>query len=386
MVSLATSALAAGPAGAQQRQSSGARAVTTTSLEVGAATVRYDEFLRSGAFTVSPSLRVRRERSLLVARGSASLFQSGSVSAQAELAGSGFTETVRGFSGELSGSLAANGYKSSSFMAVGAAGAYAHYAAARFGAQTGALVGYAPSSFTETVADEPGFVRGLLAAWLRPAVRAAPRLELSAIPTRAGTFRYADLEGTARWTTQRWEVAASAGARSGARTVGSVRRWVDASGAVRLTSHVVLVGGGGSYPPDLAQGIPGARYAALSLRITSRPRLSPAPRATLPPPDALPDADPGFVLLDAEPGSRTIRVRAPSSETSRVELMGDFTAWEPVTLARAADGLWEVTLPLSPGTHRVNVRFDGGDWTVPPGLVSQEDDFGGAVGVFTARE
>jgi hypothetical protein len=40
-----------------------------------------------------------------------------------------------------------------------------------------------------------------------------------------------------------------------------------------------------------------------------------------------------------------------------------------------------VTLPVSAGLHRFNVRADGGSWTVPLGYAVQSDDFGGSVGI-----
>jgi len=61
--------------------------------------------------------------------------------------------------------------------------------------------------------------------------------------------------------------------------------------------------------------------------------------------------------------------------------MGDFTDWRPVVLTASGDGTWEVTLPIAPGIHRVNVRVNGGAWSVPPGLTVATDDFGGEVGL-----
>ena len=63
-----------------------------------------------------------------------------------------------------------------------------------------------------------------------------------------------------------------------------------------------------------------------------------------------------------------------------VEIMGDFTDWEPVRLARKSDGVWEVTIPIPPGIHHLNVRLDGGDWVVPSGATFTKDEFGGFVG------
>jgi hypothetical protein len=38
-------------------------------------------------------------------------------------------------------------------------------------------------------------------------------------------------------------------------------------------------------------------------------------------------------------------------------------------------------LPLKPGKYQMNLRIDGGNWLVPPGLLSMSDEFGGTVGL-----
>jgi len=42
---------------------------------------------------------------------------------------------------------------------------------------------------------------------------------------------------------------------------------------------------------------------------------------------------------------------------------------------------WSVTLPLKRGNYQMNVRVNGGQWLVPPGLLSMVDEFGGTVGL-----
>jgi 1,4-alpha-glucan branching enzyme len=78
-----------------------------------------------------------------------------------------------------------------------------------------------------------------------------------------------------------------------------------------------------------------------------------------------------------------VRVRAPASD--RVEIMADFTDWQPVTLVRTPDGYWEATLPVARGQHRLNVRLDGGDWVVPTNVARVTDEFGGVVGLVLVR-
>lgn len=66
-------------------------------------------------------------------------------------------------------------------------------------------------------------------------------------------------------------------------------------------------------------------------------------------------------------------LRAP--EASQVELMADFTGWEPVVM-EAAEGRWKVRLRVPPGIHRINVRYDGGAWQAPPDTRVVRDEFG----------
>jgi hypothetical protein len=69
-----------------------------------------------------------------------------------------------------------------------------------------------------------------------------------------------------------------------------------------------------------------------------------------------------------------------------VELSGDFTGWKPVSLRRVRGDDWAVALPLDVGTHRVNMRVDGGVWVAPPGMTTTSDDFAGEVGLLVVED
>jgi 1,4-alpha-glucan branching enzyme len=86
-----------------------------------------------------------------------------------------------------------------------------------------------------------------------------------------------------------------------------------------------------------------------------------------------------FELRTGARDERTIRLRAPSAR--RVEIVGDFTRWQAVSLSPAGDGWWTVTLPIAAGTYQANIRVDGGAWLVPPGATALADEDGGIVGV-----
>ena len=55
----------------------------------------------------------------------------------------------------------------------------------------------------------------------------------------------------------------------------------------------------------------------------------------------------------------TFSYRAPDALS--VAIIGDFTHWQrqPVNLHRHADGLWQTTLRLTPGSHHYTFLIDG---------------------------
>jgi hypothetical protein len=81
--------------------------------------------------------------------------------------------------------------------------------------------------------------------------------------------------------------------------------------------------------------------------------------------------------------TRRLSVIGPSAAAA--EVMGDFTDWRPRALAPDGPGRWTLPLALTPGVYHLNVRFDGGAWTVPAGTVAVDDGFGGKVGLFVVR-
>jgi hypothetical protein len=78
-----------------------------------------------------------------------------------------------------------------------------------------------------------------------------------------------------------------------------------------------------------------------------------------------------------------ISVRVPDART--VEISGDFDGWHPLGLREIRPDVWETTLVLLPGTHRINLRVNGDRWVAPPGLPSTDDDFNGTVGLIVVH-
>ena len=81
------------------------------------------------------------------------------------------------------------------------------------------------------------------------------------------------------------------------------------------------------------------------------------------------------VALRPTPGGAAARFRLEDRGAQRVEVLGDFSGWEPQPMAR--DGrAWLLEIALTTGTYHFGFLVDG-EWFVPegaPGRVS--DDWG----------
>jgi len=62
---------------------------------------------------------------------------------------------------------------------------------------------------------------------------------------------------------------------------------------------------------------------------------------------------------------QTFSITAPTALS--VHLVGDFTHWQekPMALKKGRDGVWKVTVPLSPGTYHYRFLVDG-QWRDDP--------------------
>jgi hypothetical protein len=126
--------------------------------------------------------------------------------------------------------------------------------------------------------------------------------------------------------------------------------------------------------PDFVRGAEAANSVTVGIRLNEPSHaLSLAMRT---PPTVQVAAAEGDASGDST--RRTLRVRAPAAQ--RVEVMGDFTDWEPVALALTGD-VFTGSFALSPGSHRLVIRINGGDWRPAANTPAVDDDFGGRVGL-----
>jgi hypothetical protein len=144
-------------------------------------------------------------------------------------------------------------------------------------------------------------------------------------------------------------------------------RWAGATLLLQISPGLAITAGGGSYPSDLVQNLPGGRFLSLSLRISSRPSLLPLRGSGQ------------AVAYVVDSGERELRFSVP--QATRVELAGDWNGWQRIPMQRAADGRWMVRVTLPSGVHRFNVIADGDRWLVPEEVASLDDGMGGRAGL-----
>jgi hypothetical protein len=208
-------------------------------------------------------------------------------------------------------------------------------------------------------------------------------LTLAVSATRVGDTAYADVEGSAFWQRGRLEVEGSLGARGG--RGGGRGVYGEAVGTVAFSRSLALTLGLGRYPTDPIRGSVSGRYASAGVRLTAlAPRPAPRPAPAWPQPPVAPAASSTnghpaaiSVTVAVTAGGPLLVVRAPGALL--VEVMGDFTDWQAVALTRTGD-VWRLEAHLAPGLRRLNVRVDGGAWSVPAGATLTHDEFGATVG------
>ncbi len=358
-------------------------------VDAGASAVTYDDYGKSSVATVTPSVRWETARTMVVANASLSQFESGHSSIQTGVAGSVLTPELFNVRGEVYGTFSTTRYRQS----LAATDVYGvgrlHMAGTSGGGWVGAGGGF--------VAQNSGLPKAITqldgGLWARDE---GVLYTVTVLPTRVGSARYADITGGVRWEGTRGELAVSTGYRARpSDSLPGVQAWGEAWLTLWFGRRLAVITGAGVFPYDAVQGLPGGRYASAGLRIvTRRPAVGdPVLRAALTEPYELRRlsraargrlAAERFEVSDNPDGTRVLRLRIGSAR--RVELMADFTDWTTVPLTRGADGgEWSVALVIAPGVHRVNVRVDDGEWTVPDGLTAVRDEFGGAVGILIVR-
>jgi hypothetical protein len=340
-----------------------------TSVDIGAIALRYGDTVSAGGISLSPTFSVAAGRTSLDAGGIFSKFGSG-VSAQGLLALSTFTPSVRRFAGELAGSAGGSGHQDGEKTGQARALGRLHYLADAGGAWGGG--GFGAMWDGVRWHDTRELELGMWRAW--PTVR----LLGSATPTSVDdTIRYMDLQAIATWTAGRAEIGLSGGVRSGSRlpsTAGQSTAWGGITVVAPMSPRASAVVAAGSYPLDFTQGYPAGRYVSAGIRLAVGGNVaSPGVRAL---------ASSGVTRFDVRrlsEASIAIEVRAPQAQS--VEIMGDLTLWDAERMTSLGNGRFAIVLPVTGTTSQINLRVNGGPWTVPPGLTVVKDELGTEVGI-----
>lgn len=350
------------------------------SVDLGVSTVRYDDFLPSGAVSVSPALVLQRPRSTLSVRGTYLAFESGNTSVQGGLAGSAFTPAAGRWRGELWAAAGGSRYADFASFWHALGGVRAHFLAGRTSAWVGGSVGR--TSFAAAPRPAVAVAAGL---WTR---RFGTTLTLSASRTRVGDTTYTDVGTLARTRRGRLELETALAARLWSRD-GGRGVFGEASAVHNLSPRTALVLAAGRYPTDPIRGSIAGRYLTAGLRLRSlvqrrrAPRPAPVPVFAAAGSDASAPGEAAAAWLEIHPDAGgVVRLVILTPHAVSVEVAGDFTDWQPVPLRRVDPSRWETALRIARGVHRINVRLGGGAWIVPAGATPAADDYGGEIGMF----
>jgi len=345
-------------------------------VDLGASVVRYDGFEVSNAATITPTFDWYGHRGALNARGTLLRFESGNRSVQGSVVGSLFTRPANGWRIETSATAGASSYAdfASFWHALGEL--RIHREIRRGGVWIAGTGG-------RTAFGSPSDARSVFAASLSAFQRRGPSFVLLLTAGRAfvGDTQYSDIGMTARGQYGKLVLETILGARVWSEGAGH-GVYGEASGSLPFADRWAFVLSGGRYPSDPIRGSIAGRYfsAALRFRIPSPAR----PVPSMPTPHTGANGDPPssttLTVVPESSGQMRLVLRAPPAML--LEIAGDFTDWQPVSMSRTAAGSWEVVLPMAKGVHQINLRIDGGPWTAPGGTTRLVGDYGDEVGTF----
>ncbi|MGI9089997.1 MAG: glycogen-binding domain-containing protein [Gemmatimonadaceae bacterium] len=178
----------------------------------------------------------------------------------------------------------------------------------------------------------------------------------------------------------RASVQLTGGIRAGNRVSGR-HQWAEGSATVKLVRSSALLLARGTTPPDPERATPGVAFTSLGIQLAfgGPGTLSQSSGAQRRVGSTVPAISTSVLSDVSEDGRRTLTVHL--SAFSGVELMGDFTQWRALPMTRVGENTWRTRVILQPGTHRVNIRADGGVWLPVPGLPETSDEFGGSASI-----
>jgi hypothetical protein len=165
---------------------------------------------------------------------------------------------------------------------------------------------------------------------------------------------------SASWTTRRAVAGASLHSKA-----------LSARLSVQLTDRVAFLAGAGRQLFDPIRGLPEADILSASIRVTLGPLIAPVFQRS-------PLAEASVSRIAG--GGGRLEVRVFASDTSTVEVAGDFSAWLPLEIVREGS-FWVARVDLPSGKYHVGVRLGDGPWRAPRNVARVRDDFGGESGL-----
>jgi hypothetical protein len=344
-------------------------------VDAGASLVRYDGFLLSSAATVTPTFEWYGRRAGLNARGTFLRFESGNKSLQGSVVGSLFARPAQDWRIETSITAGASSYADfASFWHV--------LAEARVRRETDHGGLWLTTTGGRTAFGAEGARPVFAAAFSGLQRRGSLVLLLTAGRAFVGDTQYSDIGMTARGQYRKIVLETLVAARVWSEGAGH-GVYGEANGVVPFGERWSVVISVGRYPSDPIRGSIAGRYVSASLRFhLNRPtRSAPAVPIRHSGANGGDDPPPSTQLTLSRQSPNAVRLLLQTPPATQVEIAGDFTEWQPVAMTRAGDR-WEAVLPIPPGIHQINLRIDGGPWTVPGGTTRLLGDYGDEVGTF----
>ena len=185
--------------------------------------------------------------------------------------------------------------------------------------------------------------------------------------------------------TGRLRASNSRGASDTALVTTSMSTRIHAAGGPRprrcgCSPRLAIVAGGGRQPADVERSLPSRTFGTLGMQVAYMPSSS----NSVPVGSEHITAVRAFDIRGAEDGMQKITIHVGGVE--QVDVIGDFSDWQPLTLTRRGRDTWELVVPVDAGVHKIDVRVDNGPWFAPPGLPTMRDGFGGVVGMLVVAK
>jgi len=200
-----------------------------------------------------------------------------------------------------------------------------------------------------------------------------------------GTLSYTDTQMSVGWTHGRVEFGVVGGLRLFGSASTESRSWLQIRNSYSFSDRFALSLEGGRRPASLEMGIPEGNFVAIAAEVRflgngDRPTPGTSGRSDWGSPV---NAEPLLSMTKLGHGICRITMVIPGART--VLISGDFSNWQPLSMSEVAPDTWQIEITAAPGEYRISISIDGGPWQAPPGLTSQDDEFGQTTGILLVR-